>query len=1295
MAEKLLIALPTAMPEGAAAALFAEVRRRWADRPRGSCVAITVIEPGDDGAEAAVRRTDRTLRHLLGDTAADHLVWSPGEPVGPLAERLTADAERLADFLAAGPDGQLRNYQRRCLAAALDDRIAATGAAEASAPAPVRSAARLRARAKSWLRRTETELLAGIDVVEHSLHRDNTVGRLDQDRIEAQTVTAFEEWRQRAEQDFADRWADLLDHLSAPDGPPVPQFPETLPTAVPPCATTSRGGRSAGLIGLAAPTLAGAATAGTLATVTSKRNAHPDWHAVSNQLVAQPDAYLAEGDHVVVLHHDAVADLPWHTAIRERWTVSYAAGWTHLADIARRPPAAREWLGLCLVPQAGEHAEVLIAAHDHLAALDGVAVTTGTRPRTTPPGSPGSWRRRTPWCCSATDTTATRSRTSASSSPRTQRSHPMGTCCASAGSTCFSVATPPGCRVPPRPSSRPPARRRAGTARDWATGSGWPRRSGTAADRSRWWHRRGTYRRPTRRRCSPPSSSATCVANRSRRHFDRPRQRRPAPDGTGWSGPWPRTATDADRRSADEPDQPERSTMDSIPNTPDLPFGAPGRDLANWTDPEPAVALDTAVAELTRLGASLDIHGVKSELWENTLGILFHAARLNGYSLTAVAGGQGAGKTTLLSNLYRDLDDWLRPNTGRGERHPVAVVETEGIDVPQGVVVRRVAKSQETKDEVYEADRQEEWIKVTRGSATDVLMIRLEVPLQVWNRDKAGFVLLPGFERLEGDQWQTLMRVVLSASTSVIVVTDGERLADGMQAKIVQDLRAGGEGGAQADVIVALSRSDGKPPEKLAEITARAAEVFGVREEVVVPFGPEPGEPAGWVERLAKLIPERLSAEGVVRRNETALLRHVVRDDLADIITLARRSSDSVAIAADGHEGVVHEFMRAFDAGQDTLLDSLSGHLETAFGDHYADKSRQLTEQLKSRFKERLKRLEETIRFDPFSRDRRLLELLDDLWDPAEAIAVQRRALDKTADERLDGRLPAEQAAAALVALEGLAGAGPVRESLFQAVEMLPAMALRARAVTVGYAAPNGKIPLLEEQDLAAKLKDVVEDRQRYIGAFTDFLNVEVPDGKGGTAKPVSAGLQAVLAAADRHAAAAKVAKATKAAKAGMSAAASGTVVAGEAAVAAGAAAGGAAGGAAAAGGAVAAGGAAAGGAEAAVAGASLVAPALLAAAAVGVTAAALVRAANKTVKERGRLADEILREYRANAVQNAQDSVADLLRLTREVLLRRLQNSLGIGDAAVRRLELLQGAAATERAREQLLRALAAGYAR
>ncbi|WP_432830685.1 hypothetical protein [Dactylosporangium sp. CA-092794] len=277
-AEKLLIALPAAVPEDAAPELFAEVRRRWADRPRGSCVVVTVLEPGD----ADVRRNDRTLRRLLGDTTTDHLVWSPDGPAGPLAERLAADAEQLAGFLTAEPDERFREYQRRNLIAALDERIGATpeaGERAAVAPAapaaaaPVVGPARLHTRAQAWLRRTETELLAGIDAVEQRLNRETTAGTLDRARLEGRTMAAFEEWRRRAEREFPDRWADLLDELSAPGESPAPVLPQALPRAVPPPTAQPRAGGSAGLRDVAAPVIASAVAATALSALTSKRNA--------------------------------------------------------------------------------------------------------------------------------------------------------------------------------------------------------------------------------------------------------------------------------------------------------------------------------------------------------------------------------------------------------------------------------------------------------------------------------------------------------------------------------------------------------------------------------------------------------------------------------------------------------------------------------------------------------------------------------------------------------------------------------------------------------------------------------------------------------------------------------------------------------------------------------------------------------------------------------------------------------------------------------------------------------------
>ncbi|MET0425191.1 MAG: hypothetical protein ABW046_15010, partial [Actinoplanes sp.] len=229
-ADKLIVALPAPVPEEAAARLFAETRRRWADRPPGTCVIVSIltsaapavglsasvigfsattarpsapvaessvgaasptdVDLGSAGSpvadvEAVVRRVDRTLLRLIGEPAAQHLVWGPGEPPDPLAARVAADTERLAAFVTAPVEVEIRDRQRRQLARLLDQRLAdqaarqgvegpeaaGSGAAGSGGTGASGGRARRQARVRAWRRRTEAELLAGIDAVEQELNQ--------------------------------------------------------------------------------------------------------------------------------------------------------------------------------------------------------------------------------------------------------------------------------------------------------------------------------------------------------------------------------------------------------------------------------------------------------------------------------------------------------------------------------------------------------------------------------------------------------------------------------------------------------------------------------------------------------------------------------------------------------------------------------------------------------------------------------------------------------------------------------------------------------------------------------------------------------------------------------------------------------------------------------------------------------------------------------------------------------------------------------------------------------------------
>lgn len=83
----------------------------------------------------------------------------------------------------------------------------------------------------------------------------------------------------------------------------------------------------------------------------------PGWTDLAGSFVEELATVAGPDEHVVVLHEPVFGGLPWHVGIAGRWTVSYAAGWSHLLDVLDRPPAPPRAVGVALVPLAHESDE--------------------------------------------------------------------------------------------------------------------------------------------------------------------------------------------------------------------------------------------------------------------------------------------------------------------------------------------------------------------------------------------------------------------------------------------------------------------------------------------------------------------------------------------------------------------------------------------------------------------------------------------------------------------------------------------------------------------------------------------------------------------------------------------------------------------------------------------------------------------------------------------------------------------------------------------------------------------------
>jgi tetratricopeptide (TPR) repeat protein len=179
-------------------------------------------------------------------------------------------------------------------------------------------------------------------------------------------------------------WLGEIDERLAQAGPLV--LVEWVTTESSPQCVMTRidGGTSSSVIVSLAPVRPGPVGRDVIESLQAGESRDPaeisDWRRLSGSLIDALAAHARSGDHVVFLHHDEYANLPWHIAIRDRWSTSYASGWAHLLEFLSRPPAPHERLGVCLVPTAKESADTvgrLSAARDRIVAAAKGPARTG------------------------------------------------------------------------------------------------------------------------------------------------------------------------------------------------------------------------------------------------------------------------------------------------------------------------------------------------------------------------------------------------------------------------------------------------------------------------------------------------------------------------------------------------------------------------------------------------------------------------------------------------------------------------------------------------------------------------------------------------------------------------------------------------------------------------------------------------------------------------------------------------------------------------------------------------------
>jgi hypothetical protein len=366
----------------------------------------------------------------------------------------------------------------------------------------------------------------------------------------------------------------------------------------------------------------------------------------------------------------------------------------------------------------------------------------------------------------------------------------------------------------------------------------------------------------------------------------------------------------------------------------------------------------------------------------------------------AVAGVQGAGKTTYVARMLGIHEDLLDGNLGRGERMPVLIVGDESVTEPTPVS-RDVVEEIET-DPLAPLTKvtylnQEEWADTLDGKRDQSLLAELRVPVGQGLTHRRGLLLLPGYEKRVGEAvlWQDYMRQALAASSIAVVVVDQTRLADATQKTILSDIR---KHLATATPIVVISKTEGLPEDKLAELVATAGEIFEIpthdrkRGILVTGSGSDPGNLRADLDSAIEALGS-LSVES--RGLQLGALRTLITEDLAGIIEGVDSGRTATRVVVGEAEENASLVMEAFDRG----VERVRQDYRKALSDRLAVHRKTATKDVKSAHKDDIEGIENI--------HRRVYRLFaDSAGDREERVEKMLTKAWKNADERESGFVP-------------------------------------------------------------------------------------------------------------------------------------------------------------------------------------------------------------------------------------------------------------------------------------------------
>ncbi len=315
------------------------------------------------------------------------------------------------------------------------------------------------------------------------------------------------------------------------------------------------------------------------------------------------------------------------------------------------------------------------------------------------------------------------------------------------------------------------------------------------------------------------------------------------------------------------------------------------------------------------------------------------ASLLNEHYLVAIAGYQGAGKSTLLTQLYELDINILKPEDGLGEKSPLLILEKNNILEPE-FYLRSLVQHHDDESTFYTEDRPVsllEFQDALKNLIMGQIIPILHVPKRYFNSELQGFLLLPGYEKIDNNNraWQELMIQTLIGSSAMVVVTDSTRLPD--QRKILMDMERKFLSGAKPLIVVSKTEEWASDSSLYRETRTTACEVFNVpeneAEQRVILTGTTAQYRKKWIHKFEASLNKISLMNASVRERQLENLGNILRDDLSEVLQLIEEAKQIKEIEIHINNDA-KSFLDAFDKSRDSLKREYSRGLNSALNSH-------------------------------------------------------------------------------------------------------------------------------------------------------------------------------------------------------------------------------------------------------------------------------------------------------------------------------------------------------------------------